>query len=66
MVEVGKVILYNNKKYIIVRLIELNGTCYGYFSSNTNDNDFFFGKFVDDKLVEVTDSKIIKLLIEKM
>jgi hypothetical protein len=66
MVEVGKVILYNNKKYIVVRLIEISGTRYGYFSSTSDENDFFFGKFIDDKLIEVTDSKTIKLLLEKM
>jgi len=66
MVEESKVIMYHNKKYVVVRMIKLYNINYAYLVNEVDDEDFFFGKFVNDKLIEVTDEKFINLLIEKM
>jgi len=66
MVEESKVIMYHNKKYVVVRMIKLYNINYAYLVNEVDDEDFFFGKYVNDKLIEVTDEKFINLLIEKM
>lgn len=66
MVEESKVIMYHNKKYVIIRMIKLYDINYAYLTNIKDESDFFFGKFVNDKLIEVTDEKFINLLIEKM
>jgi len=66
MVKENNVILYNDNRYVVVRMIKLYNINYAYLVNEVDDEDFFFGKFVNDKLIEVTDEKFINLLIEKM
>lgn len=66
MVEESKVIMYHNKKYVIIRMIKLYDINYAYLTNIKDESDFFFGKFVNNELIEVTDEKFINLLIEKM
>jgi hypothetical protein len=66
MLEVGKVISYKNKEYVIVKLKELYNIKYAFLTNVDDETDFFFGKFVDDKLIEITDGKFINLLLQEM
>ena len=66
MVELGQVLVINNKKYIIVKLKEFYDVLYAFLSNVDDDSDFFFGKFVNDKLIEVTDERFINLLLHEM
>ncbi len=66
MVEENKVILYQNKKYVIVKMTTLYNTKYAFLVNEENEDDFFFGKFVNNELIEETDEQFLNLLIDKM